>query len=286
MLFEQTIYFIQNFEELDEFERKLENEEIKDNSLVMFENINFFMEECGVEIDEWHGQEAILKLFNKIKFTSNLSRGSYFVNDSQRSIMRTYPTVIDMQCDKKCLGLRLENQFSKIFNFFSINTKEYILIIGGENDVLTDLRIINATLLKFKSVFIIGKLAIYFITFIQKKFNFGNEEFTSEYNRLTRFILIQAHLNKIEVVLPEDATILDVSEYEKFLTEENYLKKIKSLFKRQKAAAELENQIKDIDELNENPGKSHPLLLMDNTLYLKYNISLLAYGPGLLAYNI
>jgi len=160
-----------------------------------------------------------------------------------------------MQCDKKCLGLRLETQFSKIFNFFSINTSEYILIIGGENDILTDLRIINTSLLKFKSVFIIGKLALYFINFVQKEFNFGSREpFITDYDRLTRFILIQAHLNNIEIVLPEDAYILNKEEFEKFSTEENYLKKIKTLFKRQKISADLENMFKDAEELNENQG--------------------------------
>jgi len=221
----------------------------------MFENLNFFPEECGSEIDNWTGQDAELKLFTKTKFTKNLSRGAYFLNESQRSILRTFPSVIDMQCDKKCLGLRLETQFSKIFNFFSINTSEYILIIGGENDILTDLRIINTSLLKFKSVFIIGKLALYFINFVQKEFNFGSREpFITDYDRLTRFILIQAHLNNIEIVLPEDAYILNKEEFEKFSTEENYLKKIKTLFKRQKISADLENMFKDAEELNENQG--------------------------------
>jgi len=223
----------------------------------MFENLNFFLEECGAEIDEWTQQETILKYFNKMNFTQKLSKATYFLNDSQLAIMRTYPSVIDMQCDKKILGLRLENQLGKIFNFFNINTKEYVLIIGGENDLLTDLRIINASLLKFTHIFIIGKLAIYFIHFIQKNYIINKEEINPDYDRLTRFILIQADLNNIEIVLPEDAYTLKSSEYEKFSTQENYFKKIKNLFKRQKISAEMENMYKDVDELNENQGNNN-----------------------------
>ena len=47
---EHPAYFCKNLEELDEYNKKVEEDELKDNCVIVMENINFFLEECGLEL--------------------------------------------------------------------------------------------------------------------------------------------------------------------------------------------------------------------------------------------
>lgn len=51
-IFDNAIYFIQDLDELNDFEEKLENEQFKENCLIIVENLNFFWEEIGCEIEK------------------------------------------------------------------------------------------------------------------------------------------------------------------------------------------------------------------------------------------
>ena len=92
--------------------------------------------------------------------------------------MKKYPSVIDMQNDLRCLGLRLESQLLKFTNFVSINSNNYMMIIGdfdneetlNDSTLLKTLLTINTVLNKFKRILILGKLGILFIHFIQNDY--------------------------------------------------------------------------------------------------------------------
>ena len=50
-----STYFCKDLNELEDYNKKIDEEESKGNCCIVVENINFFMEECGVELvqDEW-----------------------------------------------------------------------------------------------------------------------------------------------------------------------------------------------------------------------------------------
>ena len=43
-------YFCKDLNELEDYNKKIDEEELKDNCCIVMENINFFMEEWGVEL--------------------------------------------------------------------------------------------------------------------------------------------------------------------------------------------------------------------------------------------
>ena len=137
---EHPTYFCKNLEELMEYNKKIEEEELKDNCCIIMENINFFKEECGVEnyqedLVNPNGEDKTLSLYNKKKFLNALTdKTTLFVNDSIFSFDKYYPTIIDVDSNLKVLGIKVQEQLKKIIEFFSIENKNYILIIG-DNDI-------------------------------------------------------------------------------------------------------------------------------------------------------
>jgi len=45
-----STYFCKDLNELEDYNKKIDEEESKDNCCIVMENINFFMEEWGVEL--------------------------------------------------------------------------------------------------------------------------------------------------------------------------------------------------------------------------------------------
>lgn len=294
-ILDNQIYFINDLEDLSDFDSKLENEVFKENCLIIVENLNFFTEEVGFEYEKNYfnldansvnaaqnisniqnnsqiniannnkGQMTNLKYFTKMLFLEKLMNGSIYINDSTKSFNKTYPTIIDFkflgemtkQKYVKAIGLRMHNQIQKIYNFFSINSPNFILAIGDDDStnqfeiskfkllhtiqsssslnksivqeesgktvsdedvaVFKRLIILNFIILKFKTVFIFGKLALYFIQFIQKDYIFAKKFDVHPYlTNMIKFIIAKAELNNIEIVLPEDGKYIMKVEYSKF----------------------------------------------------------------------
>lgn len=296
-ILDNPIYFISDLEELSDFESKLENEVFKENCLIIVENLNFFTEEAGFEYERNYvnldansvnaGQSISniqnnsqinivnnnnkaqtitnLKYYTKMLFLEKLMSGSIFINDSTKSINKIYPTIIDFKFLSeitkknyvKAIGLRLHNQIQKIYNFFSINSPNFVLVIGDDDSIIQaeianfkllhnnqssnsvnksiiqedsgktvseeDLSIfkrlimLNFIILRFKTVFILGRLALYFIQFVQKDYIFAKKFDVHPYlANLIKFIIAKAELNNIEIVLPEDGKYIVNNEYKKF----------------------------------------------------------------------
>ena len=138
---EHPTYFCKDLTELEEYNKKIEEEELKDNCCIVMENINFFLEECGVELvqDELinpKNEEKSLGIYNKKKFLKNLvDKCNLYVNDSIYSMEKFYPTIIDIDENKfKVLGAKIQEQLKKIIEFFSIENNNNVLILG-DNDV-------------------------------------------------------------------------------------------------------------------------------------------------------
>ena len=137
---EHPTFFCKNLEELMEYNKKIEEEELKDNCCIIMENLNFFPEECGLEnyqedLINPSGKEQGLCLYNKRKFLDALTdKTTIFVNDSIFSLDKYYPTIIDINSKLKVLGNKVYEQLKKITQFFSIENNNYILILG-DNDV-------------------------------------------------------------------------------------------------------------------------------------------------------
>ena len=201
-------------------------------------------------------------------------KGSIFINDSTRSIGKNYPSIIDYKflsdytnkIYSKAIGLRLNTQISKITNFFTINSPNFILVLGDGDifipfdanqskanpnnnmsrqsisyeesqnfnkigfseediDVFQRLIMLNFTLFKYKTIFIFGKMALYFIQFIQKDFIFNVKFDVHPFlANLMKLILVKAQLNNIEIILPEDGKYIVKSEYSKFFNMERKIK--------------------------------------------------------------
>jgi 3-phosphoglycerate kinase len=302
-LVEQTINLLPELSDLNDLQMKIDSDEVfKENSLLIFENLNFFMEECNEEIENdtnlttTPGGIHSVKYYNKLKFVNLLSlrqnepsnltsyANQVFIQDSNSSIMKKYPSVIDMQNDLRCLGLRLESQLHKFTNFISINSNNYMMIIGDlDNDenlndstILKTLLTINTILNKFKRILILGKVGILFIHFIQNDYIIDPKfKVNPVFHKLMKYILIRADSNGTNIMLPEDGIFLSKEEYSKFkpgfileiqpeINQENeeeevepividdYYKYIKKLFKMEKRLEEIESLKLDPEELLEH----------------------------------
>ena len=136
---EHPTYFCKNLEELADYNLKIEEEELKDNCCIIMENINFFQEECGFEkyqedIINPNGEQENLCLYHKNKFLDELTgKTAIYINDSIYSFDKLSPTIIDVKVPLRVLGLKIEEQLRKITDFFQIENKEYMLIMG-DND--------------------------------------------------------------------------------------------------------------------------------------------------------
>ena len=137
---EHPAFFCKNLTELEDYNKKIDDEELKDNCCIVMENINFFPEECGAEnfqeeIVNPTGKEKSLSLYQKKRFLNQITnKANIFVNDSIFSFDKYTPTVIDINAPLKILGVKIQEQLKKIIDFFNIDNKEYMLIMG-DNDI-------------------------------------------------------------------------------------------------------------------------------------------------------
>ena len=137
---EHPTFYCQNLEELFNYNKKIEDDDLKDNCCIVMENINFFQEECDKEIvkDELlnpNGNIKNLSLYQKNKFLDELmGKCSIYVNDSIYRFDKYLPTIVDVKVPLKVLGAKINDQLQKILEFFSIDNKKYALIFG-DNDV-------------------------------------------------------------------------------------------------------------------------------------------------------
>lgn len=302
--FDQTaIEFESNFEGLVFLNERLNEESpdvnkyqnLKENSILILENINFEMEECGYELFEiiknpigfanesqihdsnnsnesneksfinnegkdnnksksnkskedinkskiketnnsnlmsqskiidrsLYCEKINLTYYTKMRFLNQFSKNiNFYINDSINSFFNKYPTIIDMNNTKRIIGTRIEDQFSKIVSFFTINSKNLLLIIGSEhnnsneNDLLNKLLTINSIMNRFKCIVILGKIGLMFLTLIQSEFCFDkNITFPNSYINLMKFIIVKAKLNNIEIILPEDLRVIPKKENDRF----------------------------------------------------------------------
>ena len=133
-------FYCKDINELIEYNKKIDEDDLKDNCCIVMENINFFQEECGNENfkDELinpTGQEKSLSLYQKNRFLNGLmEKSTIYVNDSIYSFDKYTPTIIDVNVPLKVLGAKIQEQLKKILDFFSIDSKEYALIMG-DNDI-------------------------------------------------------------------------------------------------------------------------------------------------------
>lgn len=316
---------------------------------------------------------------NNVVLTTNQNllnnTNQLFVLDSVRSILKKFPSVIDMQSDVRCLGLRLQSQLHKLTDFLSINSSNFMLVIGDidsqsisnnsqeklqnkiqilkdenvnsskignssqignksinmsgmENEknenanlshtsknhlpivddktILNTLLTINALLPKFKRIFIMGKVGILFIHFIQNDYVIDPKyKVNPVYHNFMKYILVRANLSGVKIILPEDGIVLRKEEYERYRegfkleiypevleqdnnyglnkTEnmenidnivepvliEDYYKYIKKLFKMEKKLAELEALKMDTEELLEHEDYIKNKLTNDEKLLLE-----------------
>ena len=133
-------FYCKNINELFDYNKKIEEDDLKDNCCIVMENINFFQEECGNEnftdeIINPTGKEKILSLYQKNRFLNELmEKSSIYVNDSIFSFDKYSPTIIGVNVPLKVVGAKIQEQLKKILDFFSIDNKEYALIMG-DNDI-------------------------------------------------------------------------------------------------------------------------------------------------------
>lgn len=289
-------FFAKNVTELMGYNQQMDDEELKDNCCILMENINFFMEENSIdlindEIVNPHNEMENISLYRKNKFLKSLTeKTAIYINDSVLSFDKYYPTIIDLQVPIRIIGSKIDDQLRKITDFFSIESENYLLIVG-DNDVfrtsgrsssaltsegstyilpdsdleamITNLLIVNSIMVRFKEIFIFGQLALQFIQFLRKDYTlFDNSKYKVQEKlfQLMKYILVKARLYKIKITLPEDFKILEKNEYQKHTVPyvdqngytKNYTKEIKLLLKREAIQRRLEGAYTDEEELNDN----------------------------------
>ena len=123
-----------------DYNKKIDEDDLKDNCCIVMENINFFQEECNKENfkDELinpNGDEKTLSLYQKNKFLEELmGKSTIFVNYSVYRFDKYLPSIVDVKVPLKVIGAKINDQLQKILDFFSIDNKQYALIMG-DNDV-------------------------------------------------------------------------------------------------------------------------------------------------------
>ena len=255
-------FYAKSLSDLKEYNQKIDDEDLKDNCCIVMENLNFFGEECGFdniyeEVINPNSNEEHLCLYYKNQFINALTgKTTIFINDSIFSFTKYHPTVIDVKVPLRVMGSKIDEQLKKLTDFFSIDSKEYLLIIGDNDSFITkgrnnltniindnvnpldiagettqleyddikcfisSLLMINALMPRFKEICILGKLGLQFLQFIRKDYTlFDNSLYKvhTKLFKLMKYVLIKAHLNDVKVILPCDFKILNKDEYKKHL---------------------------------------------------------------------
>jgi 3-phosphoglycerate kinase len=296
-IIEQKVNFINN-RDLSDLQEKLNSEELRESELFILENLNFNPEECGYEIvnDKFLvkniGSSENLKYFTKLKYVdlitmhgahypSSFLENQIFINDSINSILKKYPSVVDVPTNLRAIGLRIESPIQKITTFFQIDSPNFMLVIGDfdleeklsdEEIIFKKLLILNSIMLRFKVIFILGKLAIMLIHFLQKEFVIDPKyKINPLFYNLTKYIMVKAHFNNIEIVLPTDGKILKKSEYENYIPD-TYLKGDVEINLNEPVASD-ENQRNAKNEIYNNNINSNNNLYYNNNINNNNNIN-------------
>ena len=63
-----------------------------------------------------------------------MGKSTIFVNDSVYRFDKYLPSIVDVKVPLKVIGAKINDQLQKILEFFNIDNKKYVLIMG-DNDV-------------------------------------------------------------------------------------------------------------------------------------------------------
>ena len=182
-----------------------------------------------------------------------------------------------------------QDQETAGFNVNNDNILDDVNVYGGvesldlneEECMISSLLTINVIMLRFKKIFIFGKLALQFIQFLRHDHTFLFDQKLFRVNerlfKLMKFIIVKAHLNNVEIVLPDDFKILDKEEFKKHLEpmmdsngfNMNYTKEMKMLLKRERIQRRLEGAYTDPEELEENADYQRAKLEEEQIEHLK-----------------
>lgn len=244
--------------------------------------------ESGIENEEPKLIKTSLNYYTKKKFISKLSQNiDLYVNDSIYSIKNKYPTILDfnLNVEKRVLGTRIEEQLNKITTFFSIDSKDYLLVVGSnlqenpDSDLFNILLTVNATLPKFRTIVFLGKVGLMIAGFIQKNVGFGKEFILpQEYYSLVRYIIISAKMHNVNLILPCDIRTIPLTEYKRFNGQDFSYYNDLAIKLEKVASGELEQNPNDIDirsykidnSFDDNIGDDFKNPFGKNINYFKY----------------
>ncbi|XP_049839879.1 phosphoglycerate kinase [Schistocerca gregaria] len=178
-----------------------------DGSVILLENLRFYVEEEGKGVDE-AGNKIKASPEDVAKFRESLRKlGDVYVNDAFGTAHRAHSSMMGEGFDQRASGFLLKKELAYFAKALDNPERPFLAILGGAK-VADKIQLIENLLDKVNEMIIGGGMAYTFLK-VLKGMQIGNSLYDEDGANIVKDLVAKAEKNKVLIHLPVDFVTAD-----------------------------------------------------------------------------
>jgi len=179
----------------------------KEGSVILLENLRFYVEEEGKGVDE-KGNKVKASPEAVAKFRASLRKlGDYYVNDAFGTAHRAHSSMMGEGFTVRASGFLLKKELEYFAKALDNPDRPFLAILGGAK-VADKIQLIENLLDKVNEMIIGGGMAYTFLK-VLKGMEIGNSLYDEEGAKIVQKLIDKAETNNVQIHLPVDFVTAD-----------------------------------------------------------------------------
>ncbi|XP_021926314.1 phosphoglycerate kinase isoform X1 [Zootermopsis nevadensis] len=179
----------------------------KEGSVILLENLRFYVEEEGKGVDE-KGNKVKASPEAVTKFRASLRKlGDYYVNDAFGTAHRPHSSMMGEGFSVRASGFLLKKELEYFAKALDNPDRPFLAILGGAK-VADKIQLIENLLDKVNEMIIGGGMAYTFLK-VLKGLKIGNSLYDEEGAKIVQKLIDKAKTNNVQIHLPVDFVTAD-----------------------------------------------------------------------------
>ncbi|PAV60815.1 hypothetical protein WR25_14805 [Diploscapter pachys] len=178
-----------------------------DGSMILLENLRFYLEEEGKGVNE-AGEKVKANKEDVDKFRASLTKhGDVYINDAFGTAHRAHSSMVGVQHEQRACGFLMKNELVYFNKALNDPARPFLAILGGAK-VADKIQLIKNMLDKVDEMIIGGGMAFTFLN-VSQNVSIGKSLFDEEGAKIVNELLEEAKAKNVKIHLPVDFVVGD-----------------------------------------------------------------------------
>ncbi|PAV80520.1 hypothetical protein WR25_25189 [Diploscapter pachys] len=178
-----------------------------DGSVILLENLRFYLEEEGKGVNE-AGEKVKANKEDVDKFRTSLTKhGDVYINDAFGTAHRAHSSMVGVQHEQRACGFLMKNELVYFNKALNDPARPFLAILGGAK-VADKIQLIKNMLDKVDEMIIGGGMAFTFLK-VSQNVGIGKSLFDEEGAKIVNELLEEAKAKNVKIHLPVDFVVGD-----------------------------------------------------------------------------